>query len=145
MGNPRTETAQVMVGENKWMETRLGRNTWITTVPDPFGNKHDLILGTRAGGLLYLSGLEQLGNGSTEGIQVRLYPNPAQQRTLVLTSKAATMDIIDLSGKVVHQGIVISPNRETEVGLYGMAPGVYILRFTGEGRKVVHKKLIVRP
>ncbi|HSI77595.1 MAG TPA: T9SS type A sorting domain-containing protein [Lunatimonas sp.] len=145
MDSPNTEIAQVLVGENQWVETRLGRNTWMTAVPDPFGNRHDLILGTRAGGLLYLSGVAQSGNGSDETLQVRLYPNPAQNGAWVLASKAATMDIIDLSGKVVQQRIALSANRETEIGLYGMAPGVYILRITGEDRQTAHRKLIVRP
>lgn len=145
MENPNTEIAQVLVGENQWAQTRLGRNTWMTVVPDPFGNGHDLILGTRSGGLLYFSGVEQSGNGSDEALQVRLYPNPAQKGAWVLVSKAATLDIIELSGKVVQQGIALSANRETEIGLYGIAPGVYILRITGEGRETIHKKLIVHP
>ncbi|WP_158859121.1 T9SS type A sorting domain-containing protein [Lunatibacter salilacus] len=145
MKNPSTEIAQVSVGENQWMETRLGRNTWMTAVSNPFGISHDLILGTRAGGLLYFSGIAQSGNGGDETLQVKLYPNPAQNGTWILASKAAAMDIIDLSGKVVQQGIALSANRETEIGLYGMAPGVYILRLTGESREIVHRKLIVRP
>lgn len=145
MDNPTTEIAQVLIGENQWVETRLGRNTWMTVVPDPFGNGHDLILGTRGGGLLYFRGVAQSGNGSDETLQVKLYPNPAQNGVWVLASKAATMDIIDLSGKVVQQGIALSANRETEIGLFGMAPGVYILRITGQNRETIHRKLIVRP
>jgi hypothetical protein len=145
MGNPRTENAQVLVGANQWENTRLGRNTWMTAVPGPFGNSHDLILGTRAGGLLYFTGADGSGSGDDDRLEVMLYPNPAQMNTQVLTSKVANLDIIHLSGQVVQQNIRIFPYRQTEISLFGLPAGVYILRFTGENREVVHKKLIVRP
>lgn len=145
MGNPRAETVRVMIDENLWMETRLGRNTWMSVIPDPFGDGHDLIAGNRAGGLIYFTGIGDSGGSSGESLQIRLYPNPAQNRIWVLSSKPTDLDIIHLSGQVVQENISISANRESEISLNGLAAGVYILKFTAKDRTVAHKKLIVHP
>nr|MBI1231486.1 T9SS type A sorting domain-containing protein [Cytophagales bacterium] len=143
MENPETITVQVQVGENQWVPTKLGRNTWMTPVPSPFGSTYDVILGNRAGGLLYYRGVQDAGNDDGEGLQINVYPNPAQAKTKVISSKAAVMDIVHLSGKVVLEKVALSPNQPIELFLTGMASGVYIVRLTGESREVVHKKLIV--
>src|SRR5690606_3837786 len=37
------------------VKTRLGRHTWLTSIPSAFGESRDLILGNTAGGLVHLA------------------------------------------------------------------------------------------
>ncbi|MCC5936348.1 MAG: T9SS type A sorting domain-containing protein [Lunatimonas sp.] len=143
MENPSEIPLRIQLEENLLSVSRLGRNTWITPLLDPFSNKVDLILGTRAGGLMYLMDTSDDSVSPGEDMQVRLYPNPSSGRIVLLANLDANVTVIDASGRLVEEGIPLNANMETAHDLSHLPPGLYVVRVTGTQR-TVHRKLIIK-
>ena len=72
---------------------------------------------------------------------VEVYPNPSDGRFVITNLKPGIIQVVDMSGSlIVNRRVEYS---EQELDLYGLRPGVYILRFISGGKTVI-KKLIIR-
>ncbi|WP_209332628.1 T9SS type A sorting domain-containing protein [Lunatimonas salinarum] len=143
MENASETQLQIRLGETQTSVSRLGRNTWITPLVDPFSDKVDLMLGTRAGGLIYLRDTSEENGASEENLQVRMYPNPSEGRIILIANREARADILDAAGRLVAEGISLSANAETPYDLSHLMPGLYVIKTT-EGQRVLIQKLIIK-
>jgi hypothetical protein len=135
---------QLDLGPSESRQSRFARNTWLGSLPVPFGEGRDLILGNTAGGLEYLQLLEQNLPPTAEDFLVRVYPIPTPGDFRVLSSQNAKMNLVNMMGQVVMEGVQIPANRVQEVPGIGLAPGVYILQFVSETQQKLTRKLLIR-
>lgn len=122
---------------------RLGRNTWISVVNPGFDENVDLILGSRGGGITYLSSVKSDGPSNGE-LQVKVYPNPTDGPFKVISNTAAKARLINSLGQILLDEITIPANREIEIQAQPLQPGLYFLQLETEDRKVVVKKVLVK-
>jgi hypothetical protein len=144
MNQNQRQTVAISFKDNETGPTRMGRNTWITSLPQPFSQDRDLILGNTAGGLEFLKfkgfGLPP----SVEQLQVKVFPNPSFGQVKVLVSENASFRIVNMLGQEILEGTDLQANIEFDLGHLYLAPGVYILQFTSlENKKQLSKKLII--
>ncbi|SFT70008.1 Por secretion system C-terminal sorting domain-containing protein [Algoriphagus locisalis] len=132
----------VQIGDTN-RPTRLGRNTWITTATDGFYGTTDLILGTSAGGLIYLSSTEE-SNPDEDEYQIKIYPNPSSGPIKIITNKSSTGTLISSLGQELLRDIEIPANRDIEIQADFLAPGLYILRLESEGKFRESRKIWIR-
>ena len=137
------QTILVKISENMTSQSRLGRNTWITTLPKPFSDQRDLILGNTAGGLEYLKFQGEGIPPDGEEFLAKIYPNPNNGIFKVLISQSAKGRLINSLGQIMLDEILIPANVEFEIQLPFAAPGLYILQFTNSEGKHISKKLVV--
>ena len=72
---------------------------------------------------------------------LEVYPNPSQGHFVVTNLKPGTVQLVDLSGRlIVNRQVGYS---DEEFDLDGLQPGVYILRYIAGGRTMI-KKIIIR-
>ncbi|AFL84197.1 hypothetical protein Belba_1590 [Belliella baltica DSM 15883] len=137
------EEVLVRIGE-EFRPTRLGRNTWVSSIPDAFGSDYDLLLGTTAGGLIYLKTSESVDGPSSEEFLVKVFPNPTDGPIRVIANQSAVVQLVNSLGQVLLDDIEIQANREVELQSNALASGVYFLSFRVEKGAVYSKKVIVR-
>lgn len=125
------------------LETRLGRNTWISLASPLFEDGADLILGTRGGGLIYLSAKEVNLPGEDE-FQFKIFPNPSQGQLKVLSNLAAKGRLINSLGQVLLNDFEIPANTTFEIHAGFLSPGLYILQVEIEGQFLESKKIWIR-
>lgn len=143
MNQNQRQTVMINLKDNEMRPTRMGRNTWITSLPQPFSQERDLILGNTAGGLEFLK-FKGLGlPPSGEQLQVKVFPNPSFGQVKILVSENVSLRIVNMLGQEILEGTVLQANMEFDLGHLYLAPGVYILQFTSlENKKQLSKKLI---
>ncbi len=144
---PRREEVKIMLQEGtEPVSTRLGRNSWITPVPDAFGERVDLMAGTRAGGLVYFRdlGMPHLGP-EEERLRVSIYPNPTSNAVSILTNADAIGTLVGVNGQVILEGLQVRQGIEQRLELLGLSPGVYVLRLFSEQRGSAAKKILLHP
>lgn len=129
--------------DDRDFSTRFGRNTWLETVNPNFDEPADLILGTRGGGVIYLRSVFE-DNPAEGEVQVKIYPNPSFGPIKVVSSHMSTLRLINAMGQIMKENIEIPANREIEIQAGFLAPGLYILQFTIEGKKSIIRKLWMR-
>jgi len=135
----------IKAGDTLFPETRFGRNSWISFVPDIFGERTDLLIGTRAGGIEYLKQVSGAPSGENDTLQANVYPNPADEgRVKVVVNRNSSLRMFHTSGKVVMDNRPLGGNIENEILLSGIAPGLYILEIKGEQQTRTFKKLIIQ-
>jgi hypothetical protein len=81
-----------------------------------------------------------VNNVAANNISIAVYPNPVKNTAVVELSEVgehATLQITDLSGKVM-QTITVSSKR-TEADMSTFAPGIYLLRYSDDTRNQVMK------
>ncbi|WP_339868524.1 T9SS type A sorting domain-containing protein [uncultured Algoriphagus sp.] len=132
----------VQIGD-QYLPTRLGRNTWITTVAEPFNGTTDLILGTRAGGLIYLTSTDE-SNPDEDEYKIVVYPNPTEGPIQVLTNKNSTGTLINSLGQELLSEITFPANIEVEIQAGFLTPGLYILILESEGKFRESRKIWIR-
>jgi len=142
MQQSQREEVQIQVGGENY-PTRFGRNTWITLLPDVLGGNPDLILGTRAGGLIYLKASESAIPPS-EGIQLIIYPNPTLGPVKVISNQSGTGRIVNALGQVILPDISLEAGQELEIQSDFYTPGLYIFQFESSNRRQLSKKFWVR-
>lgn len=138
------EEVLVKVGE-EFRPLRLGRNTWITTVPDPFENSRDLLLGNTAGGINYLKSSESSEESSSNSFLAKVFPNPTNGPFTVLINQHAELNLINSLGQTLMQGKMVEANKEVLIQTKTLSPGVYFLTFRLNDGKYHSKKIIIRP
>lgn len=136
------EEVLVKIG-NQNLPFRQGRNTWISVVNPAFDENVDLILGSRGGGITYLSSLKTGGPNDRE-LLVKIYPNPTSGPFKVISKTAAKARLITSLGQTLLEEITIPANREIEIQAQTLQPGVYFLQVETEDRKVVVQKVLMR-
>lgn len=142
MEQSQREEVQIQIGGENFT-TRLGRNTWITLLPDVLGGNPDLILGTRAGGLVYLKASESTIPPS-EGIQLIIYPNPTLGPVKVISNQSGTGRIVNALGQVILSDISLEAGQELEIQSDFYTPGLYIFQLQTNNRNSISKKFWVR-
>ncbi|PSL05828.1 T9SS type A sorting domain-containing protein [Cecembia rubra] len=145
MNQNQRQTVAISFKNNETGPTRMGRNTWITSIPQAFSQERDLILGSRAGGLEFLRFRSGSLPSGEEGFQVKVFPNPSIGPAKVLVSQNALLRIVNMMGQVILEEATLQANREIDLGQLNLAPGVYVLQFIStENKKQLSKKLIIQ-
>ena len=142
MNSDTRQEVLVQVGEQN-LPTKLGRNTWIALVSPPLSGSPDLVLGTRAGGLIYLSSTDssQLPDGE---YQFKIYPNPTDGPIKVISNAPAKARLINSLGQILLTDIDIPANIEVEIQAGFLAPGLYILNLEIDGKVTKSGKIWIR-
>jgi len=129
--------------QNQDLPLRLGRSNWLAVVKSGLGEADDLILGTRGGGLLYLSAVSSDG-GSAGEFSVTAFPNPSSGSFQVVSSLPATGRLVSPLGQVLLPELVLPARRAVLVDIPNLAPGMYFLQLQTEDKQTVVKKIWVR-
>ncbi len=124
--------------------TRLGRNTWITAIPNAFEGKTDLILGNTAGGLIYLKDISN-SSPSDEKAQFQVFPNPTSASTKILSNRNGQFRIVNTVGQVLLDFTPLEAGVAKEIDTFGLPNGIYILQLRTQNGRVLTQKLILRP
>jgi len=133
---------QVKIG-NQTKSTRLGRKTWLAILPPLFDEIPDLLLGTGAGGVIYLKS-DSTNQSPPEEFFVKVYPNPSEGPITILTNKEAIASLFSTLGQLLLTDIKIPANTEVEIQTGFLAPGLYILRLEVEGKFIETRKIWMR-
>ena len=129
--------------QNQDLPLRLGRSNWLSVVKSSLGEEDDLILGTRGGGLLYLSAAST--DGDAAGVfSVTSFPNPSSGSFQVVSSLPATGRMVSSLGQVLLSEIVLPARRAVLVDIPNLAPGIYFLQMQTEEGHVTVQKILVR-
>jgi hypothetical protein len=142
MNSDLREEVLVTVG-NQNFPTRLGRNTWIAVVNPLFSESPDLILGTKAGGMIYLKSSGDSNSGGDE-FQLKVYPNPSTGPIKIISNLAAKGRLVNAMGQLLLADIDIPANATVEIQTQFLTPGLYILNLEVEGRFTESRKIWIR-
>jgi hypothetical protein len=144
MNNNQRETVQIRLLEDELGQSRMGRNTWMTSIRQPFSTQWDLLLGNTAGGLEYLKSEADIIPPGEGEFLVKTYPNPSNGNFKILVSQKSKARLISVLGQIIWDEMDIPANSEMEIQGSNLAPGVYILQLTNERGEKYTKKLIVK-
>lgn len=122
----------IQIGNQK-LSTRLGRNTWITLVSSPLSGSTDLIVGTRAGGLIYLTSTDPT-TFPDDDYHYKVYPNPTEGPIKIIVNAPAKAQLINALGQTLMTDIEIQANTLVEIQAGTLAPGLYILNLEIDGK-----------
>ncbi|MDG1279452.1 MAG: FG-GAP-like repeat-containing protein [Algoriphagus sp.] len=142
MNSDLREEVLVTVGIQNF-PTRLGRNTWIAVVNPLFSEAPDLILGTKAGGMIYFKSTDNQNSGSDE-FQLKVYPNPSSGPIKIITNLAAKGRLVNAMGQILLEDIDIPANTTVEIQSQFLTPGLYILNLEVDGRFTESRKIWIR-
>lgn len=141
--NPSTPIRLAMP-DGTTQNTKLGRNTWIATVPEAFGERTHLILGNNAGGILMLEDISNSIDPPIDGkLQVKLYPNPTSGPVWLLSNAPGKARLVNSLGQVLVEEVEVEANSPREMDLRTLASGMYYLQFTSDSGQGTTKKLIM--
>ena len=59
---------------------------------------------------------------------VDIYPNPSNGNFSVMSHFDGRVDIVDVTGKLIHPGVVVKANQMIEVNMPELSAGVYFVR-----------------
>ena len=129
--------------QNQYLPLRLGRSNWLAVVKSSLGEEDDLILGTRGGGLFYLSAASTDGDSAGE-FSVTAFPNPSSGSFQIVSSVPATGRLVSALGQVLLSEILLPARRAVLVDIPNLAPGMYFLQLQTEDKQTVVQKIWVR-
>ena len=129
--------------QNQDLPLRLGRSNWLAVVKSSLGEEDDLILGTRGGGLFYLSAASTDGDSAGE-FSVTAFPNPSSGSFQIVSSVPATGRLVSALGQVLLSEILLPARRAVLVDIPNLAPGMYFLQLQTEDKQTVVQKIWVR-
>jgi len=129
--------------QNQDLPLRLGRSNWLAVVKSSLGEEDDLILGTRGGGLLYLSAASTDGDSAGE-FSVTAFPNPSSGFFQIVSSVPATGRLVSALGQVLLSEILLPARRAVMVDIPNLVPGMYFLQLQTEDKQTVVQKIWVR-
>jgi hypothetical protein len=142
MNSDLREEVLVKVGIQNF-STRLGRNTWIAVVNPLFNEAPDLILGTKAGGMIYLKSTGD-PNSDTDKFQLKVYPNPSSGPIKIISNLAAKARLVNAMGQILLDDIDIPANATVEIQSQFLTPGLYILNLEVAGRFTESRKIWIK-
>ncbi|WP_375584013.1 T9SS type A sorting domain-containing protein [Cyclobacterium xiamenense] len=128
-------------------QTRFGRNTWIGLVPSLLGEKPDLIIGNRAGGLEYLERIPNPNGETSVTLKALIFPNPSQDHhvQIVVNQAEVRLSVYDSNGRLLTSQLPLRENEQNELNLWGYSPGLYFLEFQAPNQQPLYKKLWLGP
>jgi hypothetical protein len=129
--------------QNQDVPLRLGRSNWLAAVKSTLGEEEDLILGTRGGGLVYLSAVTTDGDGEAEFL-VSSFPNPSSGSFQIVSNLPATGRLVSSLGQVLLPEIVLSARRPVFLDIPNLAPGIYFLQLQTKDMQTVVQKILVK-
>jgi hypothetical protein len=129
--------------QNQEVPMRLGRSNWLAVANSSLCEEDDLFLGTRGGGLLYLSAASS-GGSETGEFRVTTYPNPSSGPFQVVSSLPATGRLISPLGQVLLSEIVLPARQAVLVDVPALAPGIYFLQLQTKDMQTVVQKILVK-
>lgn len=127
---------------NKQQASRLGRNTWISSMGKAFGQEQDLLLGSTAGGLEWLRMIAS-GGGGEIGLQVKVFPNPSEGIINVLASESGTFEVYNSMGQLIRSASSLPVNQQITIDLSHVASGVYFVKIQADSGGWVTKKVLI--
>lgn len=139
-----TRTEILVKISNQTYPTKLGRDTWIATARPIFEGNPDLILGTRAGGLIYLKAEENSSLPGDNEFQIRIYPNPSDGPIKIISNLPAKGRLVTALGQVLLENIEILANEELEIQGSFLTPGLYLLQLEVNGEFNATRKIWIR-
>jgi hypothetical protein len=107
------------------------------------GEEENLILGTRGGGLVYLSAVTSDGDGEAEFL-VSSFPNPSSGSFQIVSNLPATGRLVSSLGQVLLPEIVLSARRAVFLDIPNLAPGIYFLQLQTKDMQTVVQKILVK-
>ncbi|MEY3647762.1 MAG: hypothetical protein RLZ13_647, partial [Bacteroidota bacterium] len=128
--------------QNQDVPLRLGRSTWLASVKSTLGEEEDLILGTRGGGLIYLSAIPSEGDADAEFL-VSSFPNPTSGSFQVVSSLSATARLVSSLGQVILQDVVVPARQAVRIDAGTLAPGLYFLQLVSADQRMLVRKILV--
>jgi len=78
---------------------------------------------------------------------LRVFPNPAKSVINVELSENATVQLVDINGKVVLSGILVNAYQRREISLDGLSQGMYLMKFfmkIGDEEYVAIRKIVIK-
>lgn len=142
MNQSERQAIEVRLPNEQQVSTRLGRNTWMSSIGKTFGGERDLVLGTTAGGLEILRMIAGGGN-TIEGLQVKVFPNPSEGLLTIVSSEAGEFTVYNSLGQQVRANASIPANSQLTVDLQHVAPGIYFVRIRASSGSWVTKKVMI--
>jgi len=135
---------EVLYINNLTVSTQFGRHSWISSIPNIFEGKVDLIVGTAAGGLIYLTQETSTVPGEERDWQIKLYPNPTEDILTIISSEEATGQLLNSLGQVILSDILLPAGEVTRINLLPYARGMYYLQVKDINGNIKGKKVIKR-
>ncbi|MBX2899624.1 MAG: T9SS type A sorting domain-containing protein [Cyclobacteriaceae bacterium] len=131
--NPLTETSE---------SRNLGARVWPAITNLTNSDMPAIVCGTLTGGLLYLKNTESTGLPPVPVIN--LYPNPVgRNATLTLeTDRDMTVEFFSMIGQRISVPHFVPANQPFQVAVSGMAAGIYLARFSWQGKTVARRFVI---
>lgn len=126
----------------KYYSKNLGGRCWPTVVNLFNSDKPALVVGNTLGGVLILK--NETSKNLPENPVVDLYPNPVENtETLYITAdRNMTVQFYTALGQTLSESYFIPANQQYPILLTGLSPGIYLARFTYNG-KTLGKRFII--
>ena len=108
--------------------------------------KPDVAVGNNAGGLRLFTNILPVTITGTEPVleyNVTVYPNPAEKFVKIRSSKKASLRVLNISGSVIMQDVIVNADDEKEISTIDWVSGLYLLELKSGEMKTV-KKILVR-
>lgn len=125
-----------------YTQKNLGGKTWPAVVNLFNSNKPAIAVGNILGGIHILKHDE--GRSLPEIPEVQIYPNPALLNDVlhIRADRQGTAEIISLLGQQLSTPVVIAANQVYRYTLPPLAAGLYLLKFTSNGKSHAHRFVI---
>lgn len=143
--NNAVDTVSIQLSDGKGVKSRFGRSAWISSLPAAFGQSRDLIIGNKAGGMIYLKGTSTGENPPNQrDVQLKIYPNPTQGPLTLISTEAGKVSVINALGQHISEEFAISANSPFTLETDILPPGVYFVRLLSNSGKWVSQKFLVQ-
>jgi len=143
MDNPQPSTEIIF---DPFSQTYTGKNLGARIKPSIVNlfnsNKPSIAVGTIGGGMLILK--NDGGQQLPDEPEIIIYPNPltSNENLSVLTDRGLLMQLFTIRGQKLTEPLFIGGKQPYPISIRGMAPGMYIARFT-YGGKIYGRKFVV--
>lgn len=114
--------------QDQWTSVQFGSTIFPAAADLNGDHLPELVIGTNAGGLIYLKNVSQSGNHQPESLTTWAYPNPVKKYLYIKSPYDCETDVYNVIGQSVATRIKIQANQEASVDLGHLASGIYILR-----------------
>jgi hypothetical protein len=126
----------------KYYSKNLGGRSWPTIINIFNSDKPALVVGNTLGGVLVLK--NEASQVLPENPVVDLYPNPLEntETLFIKADRNMTVQFYTALGQTLSESHFVPANQEYPVLLTGLSPGIYLARFTHNG-KTLGKRFII--
>lgn len=127
---------------SRYTQKNLGGKIWPVVVNLFNSNKPSIAVGNVLGGVHILKHDE--GKSLPDIPEVHIYPNPALRNDVlhVRADRQGTAEIISTLGQRLSTPVVLSANQVYRYTLPPLAAGLYLLKFTSNGKSHAHRFVI---